>query len=121
MMDAMSSKGTANMSWSTNASRSDGPRVSSTTSSAAPTESANTASYSGSVMSTVAGTSSPVSSPPGSSRLAERERSMSRHTRDTTVVSQPPRFWTSLTSVRCSRNHASCTASSASLAEPSMR
>ena len=49
------------------------------------------------------------------------ERSMSRQTRATTVVSQPPRFSTSLVSARLSRSQASCTASSASLAEPSIR
>ena len=46
---------------------------------------------------------------------------MSRHTRATTVVSQPPRFSTALVSERLSRSHASCTASSASLSEPSIR
>ena len=40
---------------------------------------------------------------------------MFRHTRATTVVSQPPRFSTSPVSVRLSRSHASWTASSASL------
>ena len=39
----------------------------------------------------------------------------------TTVVSQPRRLPTSLTSERLSRNQASCTASSASVREPSMR
>jgi hypothetical protein len=37
------------------------------------------------------------------------------------VVSQPPRFWTLLMSARLSRSQASCTASSASLTEPSIR
>jgi len=36
-------------------------------------------------------------------------------------VSQPPRFATSLVSARWRRSHVSCTASSASLAEPNMR
>ena len=57
----------------------------------------------------------------GSSRRDLRERSMSRHTRATTVVSQPPRFSTPLVSARLSRSHASCTASSASVREPSIR
>ncbi len=39
----------------------------------------------------------------------------------TTVVSQPPRFSTSPVSWRANRSHASCTASSASVNEPSMR
>ena len=46
---------------------------------------------------------------------------MSRHTRATTVVSQPARFCTASASDRLSRSQASCTASSASLAEPSIR
>ena len=50
-MGAISSNGTANMSCNTNASRSAGARVSSTTSSARPTESASTASCSGSLQS----------------------------------------------------------------------
>ena len=57
----------------------------------------------------------------GSSRRDFRERSASRHTRETTVVSQPPRFSMAAASTRFSRSHASCTASSASLSEPSMR
>jgi hypothetical protein len=48
MIGAISSKGTANMSCSTNASRSAGDSVSSTTSRASPTESARSASFSGS-------------------------------------------------------------------------
>ena len=56
-----------------------------------------------------------------SSRRDVRERSMSRQTRATTRVSQPPRFSTLLVSARLRRSHASCTASSASLTEPSMR
>src|SRR5436189_6170312 len=46
---------------------------------------------------------------------------MSRQTRATTVVSQPPRFATASVSERLSRSHASWTASSASLDEPSIR
>jgi hypothetical protein len=57
----------------------------------------------------------------GSSRRDVRERSMSRHTRPTTLVSQPARFSTLLVSERLSRSQASCTASSASLSEPSIR
>jgi hypothetical protein len=41
--------------------------------------------------------------------------------RATTVVSQPPRFSTSRVSVRLRRSHASWTASSASLSDPSIR
>jgi hypothetical protein len=46
---------------------------------------------------------------------------MFRHTRATIVVSHPPRLRTSLASERLSRSHDSCTASSASLNEPSIR
>jgi hypothetical protein len=46
---------------------------------------------------------------------------MFSETRATTVVSQPPRFSSALASVRFSRSHVSCTASSASLKEPSIR
>ena len=90
-MGAIWSNGTANMSCSTNAIRSAGASVSSTTSSARPTESASSASSSGSLP--------PRGRPDlvgqrcrssGSSRRDVRERSMSRHTRATTVVSQRP-------------------------------
>ena len=57
----------------------------------------------------------------GSSGRALRERSMFSDTRETTVVSQPPRFLISSLSVRLSRSQASRTASSASLSEPSIR
>jgi hypothetical protein len=46
---------------------------------------------------------------------------MSRHTRATTVVSHALRFSTSLVFDRLSRSQVSCTASSASLSEPSIR
>jgi hypothetical protein len=46
---------------------------------------------------------------------------MFRHTRATTVVSHPPGFRTSLVSARLARSQASCSASSASLTEPSIR
>jgi hypothetical protein len=59
--------------------------------------------------------------PNGSSRRALRARSMSMQIRPTTVVSQPPRFSTAAPSERLRRSHASCTASSASPAEPSIR
>ena len=84
---------------------------------ASPTDSASIASRSGSAAS---GMDSP-SCASGSSRRDRRERSISRQTRATTVVSQPLRFSTSLVSARLSRSQASCTASSASLAEPSSR
>jgi hypothetical protein len=45
---------------------------------------------------------------------------MFRHTRATTVVSQPPRFSIWLASERLSRSQVSWTASSASLARPSV-
>ena len=57
----------------------------------------------------------------GSSRRRVRERSMFSDTRATIVVSQPPRFSTSSAPERLTRSQASCTASSASLGEPSTR
>ena len=57
----------------------------------------------------------------GSSRRDLRERSISRHTRATTVVSHPPRFSMPPVSERLRRSQASWTASSASLSEPSIR
>ena len=119
---AISSNGTANMSCSTNASRSAGASVSSTTSSARPTESASSASCSGSTPLVAARDRLGRVRARAAPRAATlRERSMSRHTRATTVVSQPPRFSTPLVSARLSRSQASCTASSASLSEPSIR
>lgn len=120
---AMSSKGTANMSCSTKARRSAGDSVSSTTSSASPTDSASSAACSGSPtasggLTTGSGTRTSSS---GDSPREVRERSMSRHTRPTTVVSQPPRFSIPSAPARFSRSHASCTASSASVSDPSMR
>jgi hypothetical protein len=116
-----SSKGRSNMSCRTNASRSAGDSVSRTTSSARPTESASSASWSGSTVSSRPATGAPTRSGPWASQGSSRERSMLRQTRATTVVSQPPRFSTSLVSERLSRSQASWTASSASLTEPSMR
>ncbi len=46
---------------------------------------------------------------------------MSRHTRETTVVSQAARFPIPSASTRLSRSQDSCTASSASPSEPSIR
>ena len=86
----MSSNGTAKTSWSTNARRSAGCSVSSTTSSAAPTASAASASPSGSGAAssarvTIGSGSRPPSS--ASSRRRLRASSIVRHTRETTVVS----------------------------------
>src|SRR5438445_1229810 len=120
-MGAISSNGRSNMSCSTNATRSGGASVSSTTSSAGPTASARSASRSGSVESSRPTTGPSTSASSGSSRRAVRERSMSKHSRATIVVSHPPRFSTSLGSERLTRSQASCTASSASLPEPSIR
>ncbi len=78
------------MSCSTKASRSAGCSVSSTTSSAAPMESAISASPSR-VSSTGSGTCGPI----GSSLRDFRARNMSRQMRATTVVSQPRKFATS--------------------------
>ena len=118
---AISSNGTANMSCRTNASRSAGFSVSSTTSSARPTASARSASCSGLAPSGRSTIGSGMRTPRGSSRRDWRERSMFSETRATTVVSQPPRFSTLSASVRLRRSHVSWTASSASLSEPSIR
>jgi hypothetical protein len=120
-MGAISSKGTANMSCSTNASRWAGASVSSTTSSASPTASASNTWCSGSTPSTRLTTGSGVCTPSGSSGRESRERNTFRHTLATTVVSQPPMFSMPLASARLGRSHASWTASSASLSEPSIR
>ena len=50
-----------------------------------------------------------------------RDRSTSRQTRDVIVVSQPSTLSTSSVPARLARSHVSCTASSASALEPSMR
>ncbi len=93
-----------------------------TTSRAMPTESASSASCSGSTRDSgrITGSGTNVSSI-GCSRRAVRERSRSRQMRPVTVVSHPPRLSISPVSTRPSLSHASCTASSASASEPSMR
>ena len=83
---------------------------------ASPTESASSASDSG-----PGGPGGPGRASSGSSRRDLRARSMSRHTRATTVVSHPFRFSTPSAWVRLTCSQASCTASSASAADPSMR
>ncbi len=118
---AISSNGTPNMSCSTKVSRSGGVSVSRTMSSASPTESASSASCSGSMRSARSTIGSGTYGLSGSSRRTARERSMFSDTRATTVVSHPQRFSISLGSERLSRSQASCTASSASLTEPSIR
>jgi hypothetical protein len=118
---AISSNGTANMSWRTNARRSGGERFSRTTSSARPTESARSVSCSGSVPSAESTIGSGMRTSIGSSRRVARERSMFKETRATTVVSHAPRFSISSASERLSLSQASWTASSASLKEPSIR
>ena len=85
-----------------------------------PTESARTACSAGSSSTRVTIGSGMCTSSESSRRVA-RERSMSRHTRDTTVVSHARRSLTSPVSARDRRSQASCTASSASVSEPSMR
>ncbi len=104
-MGAISSNGTANMSCRTNASRSAGVSVSSTTSRARPTESARTASCSG--PSAPRPASSGGLAPTGSSRRALRDWSMFRDTLATIVVSHPAMFSTPLASERLSRSQAS--------------
>jgi len=57
----------------------------------------------------------------GCSPRVRRDRSMFRQIRETTVVSHRSRVSICSTSVRASRSHVSCTASSASLTEPRIR
>ena len=104
---AISSNGIANMSWSTKARRSAGVNRSRTTSSASPTESASSASCSGLLSRVPVATGSGASGVNGSSRRDVRDRSMSRHTRATTVVSHPPRLSMPVVPARLSRSHAS--------------
>ncbi len=104
------SNGTAKPSCSTKATRSAGPSRSSTTSIARPTSSTSSASASG-----------PSTASSTTTASVRRPRSTSRQIRDTTVVSHPGRFSSSAASTRSSRNQASCTASSASAVDPSMR
>ena len=118
---AISANGRSNMSCSTNASRSAGDSLCRMTSNAAPTESASSASCSGSTGSAVAMRAGATVSSSGCSGLALRARSMSRQMCATTVVSQPRILRTSPTSARSIRSHASWTASSASGNEPSIR
>src|SRR2546430_1607098 len=86
-MRAISSNGTANMSCSTNATRSGGLNVSSTTSSASPTASPSSAACSGSSSKATTGSGTCTSS--GSSRRVRRERRRLRQTR-ATIVGRPP-------------------------------
>ena len=95
------------MSCSTNATRSAGASVSSTTSRATPTESASSSSRSGSAPWSGCATGSAAWRSAGSSCRDLRARNMSRQTRATTVVSQPPRLSTAPLSDRLSRNQAS--------------
>src|SRR5262249_13533688 len=117
---AISSKGRSNKSCSTKATRSTGVNVLKTIRRAEPTESASRASSAGLAGRRLSGTSRLCSSS-DSSFLDLRNRSMSRQTLATTVVSQPPRFSTLLTSERVRRSQASWTASSASPLEPRIR
>ena len=114
--------GWAKTSWRTNATRSAGESDSRTARSARPIESPSIASCSGSAPVTGNRRSDPATcGSRGASRRVLRERSVFRHTRPTTVVSQARMFSTSLASVRLSRIHDFWTASSASLSEPSIR
>jgi len=120
MIWPMLSNGTAKTSCSTNASRAVGVRLSSTISSARPIDSATMAWSSGpsAAGSAISGSGSHM--PAWSSRCARRALSMSRQMRPTTVVSQARRSPISLVLLRRRRSQDSCTASSASLTDPSM-
>ena len=119
---AISENGRSNMSCSTKARRSAGDRVCRMTSRATPTESASTASCSGSTGSTGCAAETWLkASSSGCSGRALRARNMSRQILATTVVNQARRLPTSPGSARSIRSHASCTASSASDNEPSIR
>ena len=86
---------------------------------AEPTASASRTSRSGSIASDAATAPSASIAGAAFSRVF-RARSMSRHTRVITVVSQPPRLSTAPVSAVI-RSHVSCKASSVSVVEPSMR
>ena len=118
---AISSKGRSNTSCSTNATRSAGASVSSTTRSAAPTESARRASCSGSFPLLLFALGSTGRASNASSRSELRDRNMSRHTRATIVVSQPRMFRMPVAPLWSIRSQAFWTASSASASEPSIR
>ena len=120
VIEAISSNGTAKTSCSTNAIRSAGVSVSSTTSIASPTESASRVSCSGSPPSRGRTIRSGTEPSKGDSRLDFRARSMFSDTRATIVVNHR-RFSTALASARLRRSHASWRASSASLSDPSSR
>src|SRR5256885_666266 len=117
----MSSNDTANMSWSTKASRSAGSNCSKTTNSANPTESTTSTSCS---------KSRPLSEPTigsktcdviNTSNQTQRTRNAFRLIRATTVVSQPPKLSISSASIQLSRSHTSYTTSSTSFSDPNMR
>ena len=118
---AISPNGTSNTSCSTKATRSAGVSVSSTTSIASPTESASSASCSGVGPSAGLSTGSGTHGPARLSGLAALARSAFRQTLVTIVVSQPPRFSTPPAPAAANLTHASCTASSASSSDPSIR
>ncbi|OKI03547.1 hypothetical protein AMK13_24270 [Streptomyces sp. CB02056] len=116
----ISSKGTPKTSCRTNATRSAGLSACRTTRSARPTDSAASASCSGSA--SAPGPQVCVnSSPPQRCWPPDRLRSASRQTREATVRIQPGRLRTAVVSARSSLSQVSCTASSASSREPRMR
>jgi len=120
-MGAISSKGTANLSCSTNASRSAGSQPVQDHQQRQADPLGQERLLLGVDLVLAAGDRLGHVRAKRLSRSDPRPRSMSRHTRATTVVSQPPRFSTPLVSERLSRSQASWTASSASLSEPSIR
>ncbi len=113
-MGAISSNGRSNMSCSTKATRSAGASASSTTSSARPTESASSASRSGSAV-VAHGRHRLAARPPAAPRAATCASARCRGRRAPRPWSASrARFPMSAASVRPSRSQASCTASSAS-------
>ena len=108
MMAAISSNGTPKMSWSTNASRSAGVSVSSTTSSARPDEVGHQRLVLGvGAVGAVEDRLGHVDASRGWLASSARERSTFNETRPTTVVNHAPRFSTSLALLRLSRSQAS--------------
>lgn len=89
--------------------------------SARPTDSARSASSSAPAPESSVTISSGNCSSYDASGRALRERSTSMQIRPTTVVSHPAKFSIMAASWRASRSHASCTASSASGRDPSVR
>lgn len=119
-ISAISVNGTSKPSWSTNASRCSAGSSCSTRNAAIRMSSLVTTMFCGSCESSSVTTGSGSHGPTYCSRRTAADRRRSRQIRLTTVVSQAPSSRTGDFSA-ASRNHASCTASSASSSRPVSR